>query len=115
MGELEGNLTQQRAATQSRLLSLRALEQQHAAKLTETESALAQFSPMALYQRLSAGVTEQELLLRGIEDSWLDEEGLASEREVESFVRRVKEASKQEFLRRERRERWDEGRVGGWR
>lgn len=70
---------------------------------------------MALYQRLNAGVAEQDLLLRGIEDSWLDEDGLASEREVESFVRQVKDAAKKGFLRRERKERWDEGRVGGWR
>lgn len=115
LSELESSLTQKRAATQSRLLALRALEQQHATKLTETESALGQFSPMALYQRLNAGVSEQELLVRGVEESWLDEDGVASDREVESFVRRVKEASKQSFLRRERRERWDEGRVGGWR
>lgn len=70
---------------------------------------------MALYQRLSGSVQEQEALLRGLEESWLEEDGVASEREVGEFVRRVKEARKTAFLRRERRERWDEGRVGGWR
>ena len=70
---------------------------------------------MALYQRLSAGATEQELLVRGVEESWLDEEGVAGEREVEGWLRRVKEVKKVELLRRERRARWDEGRVGGWR
>ena len=70
---------------------------------------------MALYQRLNAGAAEQELLVKGVEESWLEEGGLADEREVESFVRRMKDGSKQSFLRRERRERWDEGRVGGWR
>ncbi|KAK5168071.1 uncharacterized protein LTR77_006639 [Saxophila tyrrhenica] len=115
LSNLESTLSQRRAAIQSRLLALRALEQQHSNKVKETEEALSQFSPMALYQRLNAGAGEQELLVRGVEESWLEEGGLADEREVESFVRRVKEGSKQSFLRRERRERWDEGRVGGWR
>ena len=70
---------------------------------------------MALYQRLSASVTEQEQLLRGVEESWLEEDGVASGAEVEGFVRRVKEARKVVFLRGERKGRWDEGRVGGWR
>ena len=60
---------------------------------------------------------EQELLVRGVEESWLEDAagGVAGEREVEVFVRRVREARKVGFLRRERRGRWDEGRVGGWR
>lgn len=70
---------------------------------------------MALYQRLSASVVEQENLVRGVEESWLDEEGMVGGVEVESFVRRVKEGRKVGFLRRERKGRWDEGRVGGWR
>ena len=40
---------------------------------------------------------------------------MASDREVGDFVRWVKEARKVAFLRRERKSRWDEGRVGGWR
>lgn len=115
LSTLESTLAQRRSAIQSRLLALRALEQQHSNKVKETEQALSQFSPMALYQRLNAGANEQELLIRGVEESWLEEGGLADEREVESFVRRVKDGAKQSFLRRERRERWDEGRVGGWR
>lgn len=70
---------------------------------------------MALYQRLSGSVQEQEQLIRSMEESWLEEEGTAGEREVGDFVRRVKEARKVGFLRSERKERWDEGRVGGWR
>ena len=76
---------------------------------------MSQFSPMALYQRLSASVAEQDSLVRGMEESWLEEGGEAAEREVEAFVRRVKEQRKIGFLRRERKGRWDEGRVGGWR
>jgi len=113
--DLEGRLNRQREETQSRLLALRALEQQHRSKLAETENALSSFSPMALYQRLSASVQEQDQLLRGIEDSWVEEGGVASEREVADFVKSVKDAKKMAFLRRERKERWDEGRVGGWR
>lgn len=41
--------------------------------------------------------------------------GRMGEREVQDFVRRYREARKAAFLRRERKERWDEGRVGGWR
>ncbi|KAH9826123.1 Modifier of rudimentary (Mod(r)) protein [Teratosphaeria destructans] len=53
--DLETRLAQKRRETQSRLLALRALEQQHRTNLAETEDALKDFSPMALYQRLSAG------------------------------------------------------------
>jgi hypothetical protein len=113
--QLEARLNRQREQSQSRLLSLRALEQQHRAKLSETEDALQTFSPMALYQRLSASVQEQEQLVRGLEESWLDEGGMASDREIGEFVRRVKENKKTAFLRAERKRRWDEGRVGGWR
>ncbi|KAF2172311.1 hypothetical protein M409DRAFT_17547 [Zasmidium cellare ATCC 36951] len=113
--ELETRLSSLRERTQSRLLALRALEQQHRTKISETEDALRDFSPMALYQRLNASVQEQELLVRGVEESWLEEDGVASDREVGDFVRRVKEARKVAFLRRERKSRWDEGRVGGWR
>ena len=45
----------------------------------------------------------------------MEEGGCAETAEVEAFVRRVKEGARKGFLRRERRERWDEGRVGGWR
>ncbi|KAK5739048.1 hypothetical protein LTR17_005566 [Elasticomyces elasticus] len=112
---LEAHLTNLRNQTQSRLLSLKALEQSHRSKLQETENTLSSFSPPALYQRLNAGVRDQEDLLRGTEESWLEEEGTASEREVSELVRRVREGKKVAFLRRERMGRWDEGRVGGWR
>jgi hypothetical protein len=34
---------------------------------------------------------------------------------VTDFVRRLREGRKIAYLRAERKERWDEGRVGGWR
>ncbi|KAI9710970.1 MAG: hypothetical protein M1820_002407 [Bogoriella megaspora] len=114
---LETQVHHQRQVTQSRLLALRAQEQQHRAKMAETEDALRAWSPMALYQRLAAGVVEQEALCKGVVESFLEEDGrgMAGEREVGEWVRRVREARRTACLRRERKERWDEGRVGGWR
>jgi Modifier of rudimentary (Mod(r)) protein len=61
-------------------------------------------------------VSDQEQLCRGLEESFLEEQGgAASEREAAEFVRRVKEARRVAYLRRERKERWDEGRIGGLR
>ena len=119
--QLEAHLQHQRESTQSRLLSLRALERQWKAKQAEQDAALREFSPPALYQRLSATVGEQEALCRGLEESFLEGEGfggtdaIASEREVTEFIRRLREGRKVAYLRAERKERWDEGRVGGWR
>lgn len=119
--QLEAHVQRQRDGVQSRLLSLRALERQWRAKQAEQDEALRVFSPPALYQRLSAAVGEQEALCRGLEESFLEGHGLAgsdavaSEREVADFVRRLREGRKVAYLRAERKERWDEGRVGGWR
>jgi hypothetical protein len=119
--QLEAHLQHQRESTQSRLLSLRALERQWKAKQAEQDAALREFSPPALYQRLSATVGEQEALCRGLEESFLEGDGfggtdaVASEREVTEFIRRLREGRKVAYLRAERKERWDEGRVGGWR
>ncbi|KAF2094767.1 hypothetical protein NA57DRAFT_68335 [Rhizodiscina lignyota] len=119
---LESHLRSRRDATQSRLLALRALERQWRAKQSEQDAALRDFSAPALYQRLVAAVGEGDEVCRGMEESFLHARGGAggegekmSEREVMEFVRRYREARKIAFLRRERKERWDEGRVGGWR
>ncbi|KAF4556953.1 Hypothetical protein D9617_1g088350 [Elsinoe fawcettii] len=111
----ESQLLALRSSTQSRLLALRALEQQHRSKIAETERELSEFSPPALYQSLNASAQEQDSLVKGIEESFLDEGGMASDREVQDFVRRLREAKKAAYLRKERKMRWDEGRVGGWR
>jgi hypothetical protein len=116
--QLESHVQHQRDSTQSRLLALRALERQWRDKQVEQDEALREFSPPAMYQRLSAAVGEQEALCRGLEESFLEGEGggaVASEREVADFVRRLREGRKIAYLRAERKERWDEGRVGGWR
>ena len=74
----------------------------------------------ALYQRLVAAGAEQEGVCRAVEEAFLEGGdggggGVATEREVAEFVRTLREARVLAYLRRERKERWDEGRVGGWR
>jgi hypothetical protein len=92
------------------LLTHQSLEVTWRKKQTEMDAALAPWSPKALYQRLSAAITEQEAVCHAVEESFLDEDhhGRATEKEITDWVRRVRvEASKLA--------RWDEGRVGGWR
>ncbi|KAI1107665.1 hypothetical protein F4804DRAFT_329075 [Jackrogersella minutella] len=119
--ELEAHLAQQRGAAQAQLLSTHALERQWRQKQAEMDAALAPFAPAALYSRLGQALAEQEAVCRAMEESFLeggggDESGeLASEREVLDWVRRYREAKKVFYLRHERRERWNEHRVGGWR
>jgi len=80
------------------------------------DRALAPFSPSSLYQRLNQGVQEQEMVCRALEESFLDGDGgTASERESAEWVKRYRDAKKIYYSRQERKERWDEGRVGGWR
>ena len=117
--ELEARVLHQRAATQAQLLTAHALERQWRAKQTEMDVALAPFAPASLYQRLAQGVAEQEGVCAALEESFLEAadgaHGVATEREATDWVRRYREAKKLYYLRQERKERWDEGRVGGWR
>ncbi|RDA90248.1 hypothetical protein CP533_6237 [Ophiocordyceps camponoti-saundersi (nom. inval.)] len=116
---LATRLSRQRFSTQAQLLSTHALERQWRQKQSDMDLALAPFSPASLYQRLAQGVHEQVAVCHALEESFLDAEtetdGPASEREVADWVRRYREAKVQLYLRQERKERWDEGRVGGWR
>jgi hypothetical protein len=104
-----------RAAAQQQLLTTHALERAWRAKQLGMDEALAPFAPASLYQRLAAGVGEQEGVCAALEESFLDADGEAGEREAADWVRRYREAKKLFYLRAERKERWDEGRVGGWR
>ncbi|KUJ20238.1 uncharacterized protein LY89DRAFT_579242 [Mollisia scopiformis] len=114
--ELEGRLTHLRSSTQAQLLSMHALERQWRQKQSDMDRALAPFSPSSLYQRLSSGVQEQEMVCRALEESFLEGDGgVAPEREATEWVRRYRDAKKIYYARQERKERWDEGRVGGWR
>lgn len=93
------------------------------------DQAIAPWGPRAMYQRLVAGINEQEALLRAVHESFLDGgggsleydggrgagNGKASEKEVTEWVKRIREGTTVLEKRREMRARWDEGRVGGWR
>jgi hypothetical protein len=116
LNELEARIVHLRASTQSQLLSTHALERQWKQKQLEMDRALSPFSPSSLYQRLGQGVQEQEMVCRALEESFLEGDGgVATEREITEWVRRYRDAKKLHYSRRERKERWDEGRVGGWR
>lgn len=128
--ELETRLTHQRASAQAQLLSAHALDRQWRSKQADMDNALAPFSPAALYTRLTQALQEQEMLCAAMEQSFLEGEGtqgmsgsgddgaaggLATEREILDWVRRYREARRLYYLRQERKERWNERRVGGWR
>lgn len=79
-----------------------------------------------MYQRLLSSITEQESVLKAMQESFLEgsssddsyyggADGKASEKEVTEWVRRIREGATTLEKRREMRARWDEGRVGGWR
>ncbi|KAJ4417446.1 hypothetical protein N0V85_001833 [Neurospora sp. IMI 360204] len=115
---LEARLANQRSLTQAQLLSTHTLERQWRAKQAEMDHALTPFAPARLYQRLSQGLQEREAVCCALEESFFDSSGdgaPASEREASDWVRKYREAKKLYYLRQERKERWDEGRVGGWR
>ena len=61
------------------------------------------------------GITEQEGVCGALEESFLEGAGDEGEREVVEWVRRYRDARTLYYLREERKMRWDEGRVGGWR
>ncbi|KAI0530418.1 hypothetical protein GGR58DRAFT_232420 [Xylaria digitata] len=128
--ELETRLAHQRASTQAQLLSAHALDRQWRSKQADMDTALAPFAPTALYARLTQALQEQEMLCAAMEESFLEGEGtqgvstnvgddagggLATEREALDWVRRYREARRLYYLRQERKERWNERRVGGWR
>lgn len=81
------------------------------------DAALDPWGPRAIYQRLTAGIAEQEQLVRAVTESFMDAgaEGERSEREVAEWIKRVREGAGVLEKRREMKARWDEGRVGGWR
>lgn len=116
--ELESHLASLRASTESLLLQHQSLELSWRKKQTEMDAALAPWSPKALYQRLVGAIAEQEAVVKAVEESFLEGElhhGVAGEREVVDWVRRLRSEGAKLELRREARARWDEGRVGGWR
>ncbi|KAL2832063.1 hypothetical protein BDW59DRAFT_139633 [Aspergillus cavernicola] len=115
---LETQLSTLRSSTESLLLKHQSLEVSWRKKQIEMDGALAPWSPKALYQRLAAGIAEQEAVCLAVEESFLEEEhhgDRATEKEVGDWVRRVRGEGAKLAGRREAKARWDEGRVGGWR
>lgn len=111
-----------RAQLTAQLLQAHALERAWRNKQTELDKALEPWSPKAVHARLVSGIQEQEALVRGLGESFIEggggygeDGGKAAEREVTEWVRRYREGVKTLALRRERRARFEEGRVGGWR
>jgi hypothetical protein len=104
-----------RASLTNKLLHLHKLERQWRQKQTEMDDALDPWSPKALHARLVASIQEQEQLCAALEESFLEGDGKASEREVADWVKRYRENRKTLGLRKEKRARFEEGRVGGWR
>lgn len=77
---------------------------------------LEEWSAKVLYQRMVGAEREAEERSREVESAWLDGGDMGGgEREVGEVVRRFREGRGVVGRRREGRERWDEGRVGGWR
>ena len=73
--------------------------------------------PRVLHGRLVAAIGEAERMGEGVIVAGLEARDgeMATERDVEDWIQKVKEERRLVWLRKERRARWDEGRVGGWR
>ncbi|KAJ5893872.1 hypothetical protein N7495_005563 [Penicillium taxi] len=115
--ELQNHVAELRSSTESMLLTHQSLEVSWRKKQTEMDSALAPWSPKALYQRLSAGISEQEAICHAVEESFIDEDhhSRVTEKEITDWVRRIRAEASKLAARKEAKARWDEGRVGGWR
>ncbi|KAI6246602.1 hypothetical protein HI914_05745 [Erysiphe necator] len=113
--EVEARLIQLRSENQAQLLATHALERQWRQKQSEMDQALAPFAPPSLYQNLNQAIQEEELMCSSLETSFFEGDGIASEREVTDWVRKFRESRKLYYFRLAKKERWDEGRIGGWR
>ncbi len=80
----------------------------------EIDAVLEPWSAKVFYRRLGVAEREAEELSRGLEESFLEGEGRAGERELGEFVRRYREGRGVIEKRRAWRERWEEGKVLGW-
>ncbi len=105
-------LHQLRQRCDQQLKSTRELEVRWRDKEQEMYSALRPFSSPRLLSRLQQATGEQEAVSEALLKSFLAE---PAGRDVADFIREYQEARTLYHLRRERSERWQEGRVGGWR
>lgn len=123
---LQSQVQQSRAQAAQLLLQHTTLNTQWRRKQSEMDDALSPWGPRAMYQRLVSSISEQEAVIRAVQESFLeggDEEayggspgsGKANDKQVSEWIRRIREGTTTLEKRRETRARWDEGRVGGWR
>ncbi|KAF3909878.1 hypothetical protein ABW21_db0206818 [Orbilia brochopaga] len=137
---LSAAVDHQRATTSATLLSTRQLERSWRDKENEMDVALARFSARALHARLGQAVGEADAVSRALEESFLEDDGLGDAdgefvaaaagtstgtttagggavkgKDVDNFVKSYRGVRALYHLRKERKERWDENRVGGWR
>ncbi|KAJ5995479.1 hypothetical protein N7481_002456 [Penicillium waksmanii] len=114
---MQKHVDELRGSTETMLLQHQSLEVSWRKKQSEMDTALAPWSPKALYQRLGASIAEQEAVCQAVEESFLDEDhhGRPSEKEIADWIRRVRGEGSKLAARKEAKARWDEGRVGGWR
>jgi hypothetical protein len=105
---LETSLGALRESTQQKLLETKALEKRWREKEKEMYQALQPFSQVGLHARLQSAVAEGERECDALAEDFLNGAG-----EVEPWIRAYREGRKAVALRRERRARWDEGRVSG--
>jgi Modifier of rudimentary (Mod(r)) protein len=64
-----------------------------------------------LYAKLETLVTETEVLSETLATSFLEGE----EGDVSDFIREYRALRKQYHIRRERKEKWQNGQIAGWR
>ncbi|KAI5840009.1 hypothetical protein DFP73DRAFT_587126 [Morchella snyderi] len=114
LSALEPRLHSARDGAERALLDARMKEREWRAREKEMYQSLQPFSSPALYSRLVNAVADAEAVAEAMAESFL-EEGGGDGRDVGEFVREYRALRKAYHLRRERKERWDEGRVGGWR
>ncbi|KAK6544367.1 hypothetical protein TWF694_001068 [Orbilia ellipsospora] len=134
---LSAAVDHQRATTSSTLLKTRQLERSWREKENEMDVALNRFSARALHARLGQAVGEADAVSRALEESFLEDDGLGDAdgefvghgvgnggggkggikagKDVDNFVKSYRGVRALYHLRKERKERWDENRVGGWR
>lgn len=125
VAQLEAQVKQLRDQTGQLLINHTSLQTQWRRKQSEMDDALSSWGPRAMYSRLVSSTNEQEAILRAVHDSFVEgggagheygsADGKATEKEVTEWVKRVREGTTVLEKRREMRQRWDEGRVGGWR
>lgn len=115
VNQRQSHLLALRQQTQDHLHRSHAMERQWRSKQAQAERELDPWSAKSLYQRLREAERTGEEISTAMEQSWLDEHGQVGERELSDWIRGYRDDRARLCMRREFRQRWDEGRVGGWR